>query len=249
MRVLIIEDEAPAQRRMQKLINECDSNAEIVGIVASVADGLEWFRNNILPDLIFSDIQLADDLSFKLFKTLNTTVPIIFTTAYDEYAINAFKFHSIDYLLKPINASELKQSIEKYKNIHQTLKPANYEELLKSLLEKKHRERFLVYSGDSLLPITTEEIAYFESESGETMLINKNNKRFFIAESLDQLENELDPVIFYRVNRQFILSIHSIEKIFNFGQQKLKVTIKPATDKDIFVSKLKATSFKDWLNR
>jgi two-component system, LytTR family, response regulator LytT len=249
MKVLIIEDEAPAQRRMQKLINECDSSAVIVGIVASVTEGLEWFKNNPLPELIFSDIQLADDLSFKLFKALNITIPIIFTTAYDEYAINAFKFYSIDYLLKPINADELKQSIEKYKNIHQQAKPTNFEEILKSLVEKKFRERFLVYSGDSLLPITTSEIAYFESENGETMLISKSNKRFFIAESLDLLENELDPDAFYRVNRQYIISIGSIDKIFNFGQQKLKITIKPAVEKDIFVSKLKATSFKNWLNR
>jgi len=249
MKVLIIEDEAPAQRRMQKLINECDSSAEILGVVDSVADGLQWFSNNPAPDLIFSDIQLADDLSFKLFKALNISTPIIFTTAYDEYAINAFKFHSIDYLLKPINVDELRLSIEKYRNIHKLAKPTNFEELFKSMVEKKYRERFLVYSGDSLLPITANEIAYFESESGETMLITNNNKRFFIAESLDQLEEELNPDVFYRVNRQYILSINSIDKIFNFGQQKLKITINPATDKDIFVSKLKATTFKNWMNR
>lgn len=249
MKVLIIEDEAPAQRRMQKLVLECESTAEIVGIVASVAEGLEWFKANQLPDLIFSDIQLADDLSFKLFKALNINVPIIFTTAYDEYAINAFKFYSIDYLLKPINAYDLKQSIEKYKHIHQPAKTTNFEELLKSLTEKKFRERFLVYSGDSLMPVNTSEIAYFESDEGETMLITSSNKRYFISEALDQLENELDPVVFYRVNRQYILSINSIDKIFNFGQQKLKITIKPATDKEIYVSKLKATSFKNWLNK
>lgn len=249
MRVLIIEDEAPAYRRLSKLIQECDSEANIVGIIQSVADGIAWFKANPLPDLILSDIQLADDLSFTIFRELNLTVPIIFITAFDEYAINAFKFYSIDYLLKPINADDLKKSIDKYKHFQPKEANNNFEELLNKLTQKKYRERFLVYSGDSLIPIAAQDVAYFISEDGTTILVTNREKRYFIGDSLDTLENELNPESFFRANRQFIISSKSIEKIHNYGNQKLKLTIKPVISEEIIISKLKATAFKEWLGR
>jgi DNA-binding LytR/AlgR family response regulator len=249
MKVLIIEDEAPAYRRLIKLVEECDPEAEIAGVIQSVKEGVEWFRLNPSPDLILSDIQLADDLSFTIFKELKITTPIIFITAFDEYAIKAFKFYSVDYLLKPINVDDLRASLEKYKAIHYKNPVSNMEELFNKLVEKKYRERFLVYSGDSLIPINYSEISCFISEDGTTMLVTANNKRYFINESLDNLESELDPGKFFRANRQFILSINSIDKIFNYGLQKLKITVKPETDSEIIISKLKATQFKNWLNR
>jgi two-component system, LytTR family, response regulator LytT len=249
MKVLIIEDEAPAYRRLEKLIKESDQTIEIVGIIQSVKEGIDWFSANPLPDLIFSDIQLADDLSFTIFKELNITVPIIFITAFDEYAINAFKFYSIDYLLKPVNLTELKSSIEKYKTIHVKNSASVFEDLVKKLTLKNFRERFLVYSGDSLIPLNVGSIAYFISEDGASMLVTKDNRRYFISESLDTLEEELNPEHFFRANRQFILSLDSISKIHNYGLQKLKINISPAIDDEIIVSKLKATQFKKWLNR
>lgn len=249
MKVLIIEDEAPAYRRLTKLIGECDSSVEIVGIIQSVKEGIEWFQANPAPDLILSDIQLADDLSFTIFKELKITIPIIFITAYDEYAINAFKFYSIDYLLKPVSADDLKASLDKYKTIHKKNSVSDFDELVKRLSQKNYRERFLVYSGDSLIPVSTESIAYFISEDGAVMLVTINNKRYFISESLDTLEEELNPENFFRANRQFILSIGAIDKIYNYGLQKLRITIKPQTEFEIIVSKLKATQFKKWLNR
>jgi two-component system, LytTR family, response regulator LytT len=248
MKVLIIEDEAPAYRRLTKLIAECDSSIEIVGIIPSVKEGIEWFQKNTPPDLIFSDIQLADDLSFKIFRELKITIPIIFITAFDEYAINAFKFYSIDYLLKPISIDDLKASIDKYRDIHSRSSSENFDALLKKLAEKTYRERFLVYSGDTLIPLSCDNIAYFISEDGATIIVTKENKRYFIAESLDNLENELNSKLFFRANRQFILSLSSIHKIHNFGLQKLKITIKPDPEDEIIVSKLKATQFKNWLN-
>lgn len=249
MKVLIIEDEAPAYRRLVKLIKELDSSFVVVGIIESVNDGIAWFRNNPAPDLILSDIQLADDLSFTIFKELHITTPIIFITAFDAYAINAFKFHSIDYLLKPVSAEDLKAGIDKYRTIHHRNSVNNFEELVKKLNERIYRERFLVYSGDSLFPISSNDISYFISEDGVTMIVTKGNKRFFITESLDSLENELNPHFFFRANRQFILALDSIDKIHNYGLQKLKITIKPETELEIIVSKLKATQFKKWLNR
>lgn len=249
MKVLIIEDEAPAYRRLEKLIKECDPDSEIAGIIQSVKDGIEWFQLNPLPDLIFSDIQLADDLSFTIFKQLNITVPIIFITAFDEYAINAFKFYSVDYLLKPINSDDLKASLEKYKTIHRKQPANNFDDLIKKLTEKQYRERFLVYSGDSLIPINSCDIAYFLSEDGATMIFTNEGKRHLLAESLDTLENELNPKDFFRANRQYLVSSKAIQKIHNYGNQKLKLTIKPACEEGIIISKLKATAFKNWLGR
>jgi len=249
MRVLIIEDEAPAYRRLEKLIKESDPTSVIVGIIQSVKEGIEWFQSNPSPDLIFSDIQLADDLSFTIFRQLNITIPIIFITAYDEYAINAFKFYSIDYLLKPVNADDLKQSIEKYRTIQKKNASNNFDDLLNKLIEKRYRERFLVYSGDSLIPICCTDIAYFVSEEGATLLITSDNRRYFVDDSLDTLENELNPKDFFRANRQYLVSSKAIQKINNYGNQKLKLTIKPAAFEGIIISKLKATAFKSWLGK
>jgi two-component system response regulator LytT len=249
MKVLIIEDEAPAYRRLVKLIKECDNSVEIAGIIQTVKDGIEWFQTNPVPDLILSDIQLADDLSFTIFKELNITAPIIFITAFDEYAINAFKFYSIDYLLKPVDVVDLKASLDKYRLIHNKSSIGNFDELIKKLSEKSYRERFLVYSGDSLIPLHCSDVAYFVSEDGATMLITYYNKRYFLDDSLDALESELNPKLFFRANRQFILSLNSINRISNYGLQKLKITIKPETEAEIIVSKLKATQFKRWLNK
>jgi two-component system, LytTR family, response regulator LytT len=249
MKVLIIEDEAPAYRRLIKLIGECDSSVEIAGIIQTVKEGIEWFGKYPPPDLIFSDIQLADDLSFTIFKELNITIPIIFVTAFDEYAINTFKFYSIDYLLKPVSAEDLKAGLEKYKTINQQRLFGDFDDLVKKLTEKHFRERFLVYQGDSHIPLHCDDIACFTSEDGATILITHTNKRYFIDETLDALESELDERIFFRATRQFILSLKSIVKIHNWGQQKLKVIVRPEPAGDIIISKLKATQFKKWLNK
>lgn len=249
MKILIIEDEAPAYRRLMKLVQECDPTAEIVGVIQSVKEGLDWFLQNPAPDLILSDIQLSDDLSFRIFSELKIATPIIFTTAYDEYAINAFKFYSIDYLLKPINQTDLQASLEKYKSLHQKKQPTDFEEIIKSFIGKEYRTRFLVYIADSLIPIQISDIAYFYSEDGATFLVTHAGKQHIINDSLDQLEAELDPKTFSRANRQFIVSAQSVLKIHNYGNQKLKLSIKPDIDKEVIISKLRATAFKGWMNR
>ena len=248
MKVLIIEDEAPAYRRLSKLINECDNSIEIVGIIESVKDGLEWFDRNPSPDLIFSDIQLADDLSFTIFRQLNITTPIIFITAFDEYAINAFKFYSIDYLLKPVGPDDLKSSIEKYKNIHNKTSINNFDELVKKLTEKNYRSRFLVSFRDGLIPVDTKDIAYFYSEDSVSFLMTKSKKSHIISDTLDSLENQLDPKAFFRANRQFILSAACVTKVEPYFNQKLIVKVDPPYEQEITISKIKATAFKSWLN-
>jgi DNA-binding LytR/AlgR family response regulator len=247
MKVLIVEDEAPAYRRLEKLIKESNHNAEVVGIIQSVKDGIEWFNNNPSPDLILSDIQLADDLSFTIYKQLNIITPIIFITAFDEYAINAFKFYSIDYLLKPVSADDLNAGLQKYKTIHKSQDVNNFDDIINRLIEKKYRERLLVYSGDSLIPFNCSDIAYFMSEDGLTIMVTNENRKHLIGESLDTLEQELNPKDFFRANRQYLVSSRAINKIHNFGNQKLKLSITPSEDEGIIISKLKATAFKNWI--
>jgi len=213
-----------------------------------VKDGISWFNENPLPDLIFSDIQLADDLSFTIFRKLNITTPIIFITAFDEYAINAFKFYSIDYLLKPVGPDDLKASIDKYKNIHNKPTINNFEELVKKLTEKNYRSRFLVSFRDGLIPIEIKDIAYFYSEDSVGFLVTKSNKRHIISETLDSLESQLDPNTFFRANRQFILSAGCVAKVEPYFNQKLTVKLEPPINHEITVSKTKATTFKAWLN-
>ena len=245
---VIIEDDPLLGKNMEFMIREYCPDIKVVALLDSGNMALDTLPA-LRYDLIFSDIQLADDLSFTIFKELNITIPIIFITAFDEYAIKAFKFYSIDYLLKPINADDLKKSLEKYKTIQHKSNINNFDELINKLTQKKYRERFLVYSGDTLIPIHCSDIAYFLSEDGTTILITKYNKRHFIVESLDKLEEELNSVDFFRVNRQYIISSKAIEKIHNYGNQKLKIIIKPVTTDDIIISKLKATAFKNWLER
>ena len=209
---------------------------------------LEWFAENPAPDLILSDIQLADDLSFRIFSELKIKTPVIFTTAYDEYALNAFKFHSIDYLLKPIKQDDLRNSIEKFNSFRLPQALPDYEKLMKSLETKEYRSRFLVYAADSLIPINVNDITYFVSEDGETVLFLNSGKHYFVNESLDQLEEDLNPKQFFRINRQMIISLQSIQKIAPFGLQKLKLDLRPEYDKPVMVSKLKVTAFKNWLD-
>ena len=250
MRVLIFEDEAPAARKMVKLIKDYDPDIEILDVIESVNDGLEWFKDNVLPDLIFSDIQLSDSLSFQVFKTLDLKVPVIFTTAYNEYAIQAFNHYSIGYLLKPIKLEDLAKSIEKfkdYKGLQQSDRP-DFEDIIKRLQGKSYRNRFLVYYREGLIPIASEDIAYFYSQDSVTFLMHINKKSYVINESLDALENQLSTKDFYRANRKYILSSQCIQKVEPYFNQKLVVHLSPETEETVTISKIKATSFKEWLN-
>jgi len=249
MKVLIFEDEAPAARKITKLLHDYDPEIEILNVIESVRDGLEWFAKNELPDLIFSDIQLSDTLSFELYKQLEIKVPVIFTTAYNEYAIEAFNHYSIDYLLKPIKIEDLARSISKFrefglKNTVQT----DFDDIISKLQGQDYRSRFLVYYRDGLIPVDLSEIAYFYSEDSVTFLTKKDKKSFIINEPLDNLEKQLNPKQFFRANRKFILSAESVLKVEPFFNQKLIVKVQPDLEQEITISKIKASAFKDWLN-
>lgn len=249
MNTLIIEDEAPAARKLEKILKAVRPSINVIAILESVADSLEWFEENTAPDIIFSDIQLADALSFEIYNTLDIKVPIIFTTAYDEYAIQAFRHHSIDYLLKPIKESDVEKALIKYDELSLTSQQPGFEDVLKSLAPKEYKERFLVSSGKKFLPISVLDVAYFYSEDGLSFMKTKDNARFIVNETLDQLELCLDPKYFFRANRQFIVCADSVLSIENYFNQKLIVKLTPSPHTDVLVSKTKASKFKEWMGQ
>jgi two-component system, LytTR family, response regulator len=252
MKVLIIEDEKHAADHIAKLIGDCDSSFEVIQVLGSVKKSVEWFNQNPQPDLLFMDIQLSDGLSFDIFKQCAITTPVIFTTAYDEYAIQAFKLNSIDYLLKPISPEELGTAIEKFKNTRLNL-PAGFD--LKSvdkvvkLLTREFKNRFLIKVGEHIRFIQVEDILYFNSLEKATFLQTTANKSYPIDYSLDEIESLVDTSKFFRISRKYIVSIESINDIISFSNSRLKLKLKNCSDNEIIVSREKVQSFKAWLDK
>lgn len=252
MKALIIEDESFAADRLEKLTNLCDPSIEIVARLESVTESVEWLSNNTHPDLIFLDIHLEDGLSFKIFEKVKVESPIIFTTAFDEYAIKAFKLKSIDYLLKPITQEDLSRAIEKYKNWGGGGKKlVDVNELYEIITNKNvsTRERFSVVVGQKIKSIEVKDIAYFFSTSGITFVVMKSKNQYSLDQSLDSLISELDPKSFFRVNRQYLIGLHAIENVHIFPKSRLKIDLNPPTaEGGIFVSIDKVVEFKKWID-
>ncbi|MEO9805269.1 MAG: LytTR family DNA-binding domain-containing protein [Reichenbachiella sp.] len=252
MKVLIIEDEAPAFRRLQKLLEELDESIEIVEVFDGVKEAVKWLNNHQCPDLIFMDIQLSDGLSFEIFEQTEITKPIIFTTAFDEYMLKAFKVNSIDYLLKPINKEDLLRSLEKYRNLKSQFSdtpPPSIQELIKNIRldDRKFKSRFLVKMGEKMMSVETEDISCFMAKSGLVYLLTKGGKKYLMDQTLDEIIKELDPEKYYRANRQYILGYAAIQAIHKFGKSKLLVETNFEHEEQIVVSSEKATAFKQWL--
>lgn len=249
---LIIEDEAPAARRLQSLLQEVAPQWQIMEVIDNIEDTVGWLKSHQMPQLIFMDIQLADGLSFSIFEQVTIKTPIIFTTAYDEYAIKAFQVNSIDYLLKPIDKDKLQKSIKKFEELHQKqeLTTPNIEQLLHFLQDKSqdYKNRFLVKMGERLIPIEQQEIAYFMAEDKIVLLVTHQNKKFAIDYTLDRLENLLNPTYFFRLNRKFFVRFDAIQQIHSYFNGKLKIDILPNPNTDVVVSRDKSSSFKDWLD-
>ena len=251
MNVLIIEDEAPAFRRLQKILDELRPSIKIVEVIDSVEESVKWFNNHNMPDLIFMDIQLSDGISFEIFDQVEIKRPVIFTTAFDEYMLKAFKVNSIDYLLKPIKKEELEASLSKYENLHNTFSPsAEFD--LNALIgqirmdDKKYKSRFLVKQGEKLLSIETQDITYFQSRNGVIYLCTVNDRKYIMDFTLDELMQQLEPQKFYRANRQFIVNFSGIVAVHKYHKGKLLVELSQKTNESITVSSEKATDFKDW---
>jgi len=250
MRTIIIEDEEFAARRLENLIKECDPTIEIVAKLQSVKESVAWLKTNTQPDLIFLDIQLEDDLSFSIFEQVKVQSKIIFTTAFDEYAIKAFKHNSIDYLLKPINREELCNAINKYKNWDKAGNKVIDAEELRKLLnpQQTYRERFMVSVGDKLKSIQVADIAYFFSTAGITFVVMNSKSQYSVDFSLDTLKDMLNPQEFFRVNRQYLVKLEAVEKVVMYPKSRLKLVLNPPTDSDLFVTIDKVPEFKSWMN-
>ena len=248
MNILIIEDEKPAARRLAQLISEQHPNASILGPLDTVTSSITWLNANPQPDLIFLDIQLADGISFEIFEKVNVTSPIIFCTAYDQYAIKAFKLNSIDYLLKPVDPEELGAALRKFESGRK--EPAISLEQIKNLLQPVHKTfktRFLVKQGERILTIDVKDIAYFFSEEKVTLLQTNDAKKYIVDYTLDEVENMVSSEQFFRLNRKYVASISSIKDVFTYSNSRLKILLQHSTDNDILISREKVSAFKVWL--
>lgn len=253
MTILIIEDEEPAYRRLQKMLKEIEPNHTMLEQIVSVSSAVKFFKENDAPDLIVSDIQLSDGISFEIFKQVDVKCPVIFTTAYDQYAIEAFKVNSIDYLLKPVKKEELEKAVSKFK----TLTPAapaapaiDINKLLQSLQPAgatEYKKRFVVRYGEHIKTIDIEEVVYFYTEDKATFLCTKDARRFVVDFNLDTLDSILDPKIFFRINRQYIISIHSIAEMFAYSKSRVLIKLNPAAKHETIVSTERSADFKHWL--
>lgn len=249
MNILLIEDERPAANRLKQLILELLPGVNIFGHLDSITSSVDWLQLNPAPDLIFCDIQLADGLSFEIFERVKISSPIIFTTAFDQYAIKAFKLNSVDYLLKPIDPKELAGAITKFNSqkIKTTIDLSQIKELLQPQ-KKDYKTRFMVKIGEKIQSVQTSEIAFFMSEERVTFLQTFEGKRYILDSTLDQLEVMIDPKKFFRLNRKYISSFEAIAEIHTYSNSRLKIKLSNCNDNDILVSREKVGALKDWLD-
>ncbi len=256
MRILIIEDEALAAKRLKTVILEYDPDIQVLDVIDSVEDAVYWLGNNPPPDLIFMDIMLADGQSFEIFEQTEVRTPVIFTTAFDEFAIRAFKVNSIDYLLKPIEPELLKAAMKKFRSLSQ--RTEDLKAVLESLLisplrdrdvQPSYKTRFLIKQGDKFIPLSIADVAFFSVEDKLSFLYTTEGKRYMLDHTFDELDKMLDPQLFFRLNRQYITAFPAVKTVHNYFNGKLKVYVKPEVAGGIVVSKSRANSLKMWLNR
>jgi len=250
MKILIIEDENLAAKRLIKLVKEEIPDCEIFGNLDTVVASVEWLKNNPEPDLIFLDIQLADGISFEIFEKIKINSPIIFCTAYDQYAIKAFKLNSIDYLLKPVDPEDLSHALNKFQSGRKV--PSVTLDQIKLLLQpaqKTYKNRFLVKIGERIQTIDIQEIAYFFSEDKVTLLQTRQGKKFIVDYTLDEVEDMLDPERFFRLNRKYISSINAVKEVFTYSNSRLKIHLENCSDNDILISRERMGLFKNWLGQ
>lgn len=250
MNIIIIEDEKPSARRLQRMLNALD--VETQTMLHSVEESIAWFKNNKHPDLIFLDIQLSDGLSFEIFEAIDIKSAIIFTTAYDEYALQAFKLNSIDYLLKPIVDEELDKAVQKFKERLPQSKPVTLDfndikKLLVNPIDREYKKRFSIKVGQHLKLINIEDIECFYSENKGTYLYTKEGRNYLLDTTLELLENELEPQTFFRINRKFFVNINAIKDMVSYTNSRLQIKLNSYNEQDVIVARERVKDFKAWL--
>ena len=249
MKVIIIEDEAPAAERLKKMLSQTPYDIEIVQLLSTFSAALAWLEAHPLPDLIFMDIRLSDGLSIDLFKLTRIDCPVVFITAYDEYWREAFEYNSIDYLLKPLKSQRLLATLDKFNElkgyfIHRYRDLAAYHES-----ELKYRSRFLVRRGIEYVSIKTSEISFFCASNKLVCLVRSDGSKFILDDSLSEIEKKVDPALFYRVNRKYLVSLQAIQKIHSLPKSKLIIEILPSPNEEVVISQENSSGFKNWINR
>jgi DNA-binding LytR/AlgR family response regulator len=252
MKVLLVEDEPLAQEKLKDLVLQYDPSIEIAAILDSVTDATEFLKKHPNTDLVFMDIQLSDGICFEIFKNIQVDQPVIFTTAYDQYALEAFKTNSIDYLLKPISYSELEAALLKYQKLRPGLPsfdPDVLRDMVMGIKKSDFKQRFLIKVGNSMQFIAASDIAYFLADDKTVYLTPQHKKdRFIVDHTLEELEKLLDPNEFYRINRKFIIRIDSIKAIHTYFNSRLILELNAPCDLDIIISRERVSDFKNWLN-
>lgn len=252
MKVLIVEDEPMAASRLEQLVLELESSAKVLARLDSVKQTVNWLKSNPHPDLILLDIQLADGISFQVFDQVAVSCPIIFTTAYNEYALKAFKVNSIDYILKPIDKAELKAALDKFKRL---TKPASQSNLMESianameLLTKKYKTRFVVKVGEHLRSIETSDILFFYSQDKTTFAQTSDARKHILDYTMEQVEEMMDPNSFFRISRKYMVTAVSIQDMINYTNSRLRLVLRTSDDKEIIVARERVQEFKEWLNK
>jgi len=250
MNVIIIEDEKPSARRLQRMLAAL--NVEANTMLHSVEESIEWFKNNEHPDLIFLDIQLSDGLSFEIFEVIDIKSSIIFTTAYDEYALQAFKLNSIDYLLKPIDDDDLSTAVKKYQERAPqkqavTLDFNDIKKLLVNPIDREYKKRFSIKVGQHLKLINIDDIECFYSENKGTYLHTSEGRNYLLDTTLEQLDNELEPQTFFRINRKFFVNINAIHDMVSYTNSRLQIKLKSYNEQEVIVARERVKDFKNWL--
>lgn len=251
MKIFIIEDEEPALLRLKKLLSKIDNSIQIIGEAVSVKGAVKWLQNNPAPDLILMDIQLADGESFEIFGEVNVKSPVIFITAFDQHAVQAFKVNSVDYLLKPIKEEELSNALEKYKTLFAEKKniSGDYGKLLEALKaeRKEFQKRIIIRFGETIKTVEIEDVAYFYTQDKINFLRTKGGLDYPMDMTLDETEKILDSTKFFRINRQFIVNISAIQKMLVVSKSRVKLTLNPPSQIETIVSTERSSHFKDWL--
>lgn len=250
MKVLILEDETLAADKLESTLLEIQPDAQVVSRIKSISSAVEWLQNNPHPDVIISDIRLLDGLCFEIFSQVKVDKPVIFTTAYDQYAIRAFEVNSIDYLLKPVQKEKLQAALAKLQLPKDPPFP-DYSEVLNFIKSKQasYKSRFMVRLGQRIVAIPSEKIGYFYSENKLTYIVTLDNKKLPIDQPLDELIDLLDPKRFFRANRQFIVAFDSIAEIHPYFKGRIKIVLQPKSDDEVVISSDRTPEFKRWIDQ
>lgn len=248
MRIIIIEDEKPAAEKLQKALDKTGRELEIIAILKSVEESVQWLKQHPAPDLVLMDIELSDGPSFRIFDQVSLDAPVIFTTAYDEYWQEAFEHNSIDYLLKPVKQEKLEAALDKYERIKNHFS-ANLQSLLQqsSPAAGEYKKRHLVKKGSDYQSIRSEDIAYFYAMQKLVCLVDNKGQKFILDQSLAEIEKSLDPAHFFRVNRKFLVNMNAVKKIRGVGKSKLQLELEPSAQEEVIVSQENAAAFKQWM--